>query len=207
MDIDPTKTSVRDMYQHMIACITPRPIAWVSSLSPNSVPNLAPFSFYSGVAANPPTVVFSVVNKRDGSKKDTVRNIEAVPEFVLNVVSERLAGSMNASAGEYAYEQDEFVHCGLTPAPAQCVRPPRVKEALVHIECKLHEIVHVGAGPLAANLIIGRIVLIHAEDAAVDAQGQIDPAKLDTIGRMGGQFYARTRDRFALERPRVTPRG
>jgi flavin reductase (DIM6/NTAB) family NADH-FMN oxidoreductase RutF len=201
MDIDPAKTAPKDLYQYMIAAITPRPIAWVSTISPRGIPNLAPFSFYSGVAACPPTIVFSPVNKRDGSKKDTVRNLEAVPEFVLNVVSEPLAGAMNDSAAEYAYEESEFAPVGVTPEPALRVRPPRVREARVHLECVVHQIVLVGAGPLAANLVIGRILLIHADESVLTA-GQIDPAKLDTIGRMDGSNYCRTRDRFPLARPR-----
>jgi flavin reductase (DIM6/NTAB) family NADH-FMN oxidoreductase RutF len=207
MDIDPATIAPKDMYQHMIACITPRPIAWVTTISPKGVMNLAPFSFYSGVAACPPTVVFSPVNKRDGSKKDTVRNLEAVPEFVLNVVSASLAEAMNHSAAEYAYEESEFGPSGVTPAPAQRVRPARVKEALVHLECVVHQIVLVGAGPLAANLVIGRIVLIHADDSVLNAKGQIDRVKLDTLGRMDGANYCRTRDVFPLDRPKPKSKG
>jgi flavin reductase (DIM6/NTAB) family NADH-FMN oxidoreductase RutF len=202
MDIDPAKTAPKDLYQHMIACITPRPIAWVSTISPRGMANLAPFSFYSGVAACPPTIVFSPVNKRDGSKKDTIRNLEVVPEFVLNVVSEPLAGAMNDSAAEYAYEESEFAPVGVTPEPSLTVRPPRVAEAKVHLECVVHQIVHVGEGPLAANLVIGRILLIHADESVLTG-GQIDPAKLDTVGRMDGINYCRTRDRFPLARPRI----
>ena len=201
MLIDPVTTSPRDVYRHMVACITPRPIAWVSTISPRGIPNLAPFSFFNGVGANPPTIVFSPVNRRDGSRKDTVLNIEATPEFIVNIVSESLAAKMNACSADLAYEVSEFAECGLTPTPAQRVRPPRVQEALVHLECTLWDIIHVGDGPLAANLVIGRIVLIHADDSVVDASGEIDPDRLDPIGRMGGCLYTRTRDRFAMDRP------
>ena len=201
MRIDPATTPLPQMYRYLIGCITPRPIAWVSTLSPRGIPNLAPFSFFNGVAANPPTVVFSPVNRRDGSKKDTVRNIEATPEFVVNVVSFDQAGPMNASSEEFAYEVSEFEKCGLTPLPSELIKPPRVKEARVHMECVLHQIVLVGTGPLAANLVIGRVVLMHVDDAVLDAGGEIDPAKLDTIGRMGGLAYSRTKERFDLPRP------
>jgi flavin reductase (DIM6/NTAB) family NADH-FMN oxidoreductase RutF len=130
-----------------------------------------------------------------------VRNLEAVPEFVLNVVSEPLAGAMNDSAAEYAYEESEFGPVGVTPVPAERVRPPRVGEALVHLECVVHQIVHIGEGSLASNLVIGRILLIHAADSVL-SDGRIDPARLDTIGRMDGINYCRTRDRFPLARPK-----
>jgi flavin reductase (DIM6/NTAB) family NADH-FMN oxidoreductase RutF len=201
MRIDPATLHVRDMYQYLIGAITPRPIAWVSTISPNNIPNLAPFSFFNGVAANPPTVVFSPVNRRDGSKKDTVLNLEKTPEFVVNIVSDSLAVPMNDSSAEFAYEVSEFDKCGVTPLKSEKVKPPRVQEAKIHMECVVHQIVHVGEGPLAANLVIGKIVLMHVSEDVLDEKKQIDPAKLDTIGRMGGEWYSRTRDRFALTRP------
>ena len=201
MRIDPTQLPVREMYQYLIGAITPRPIAWVSTLSPRGIPNLAPFSFFNGVAANPPTVVFSPVNRRDGTKKDTVLNLEQRPEFVVNVVSFDHAVPMNASSEEFPYEISEFEKCGLTPVPSEKVGPPRVKEARIQMECVVPQIVPVGEGPLAANLVIGRILLMHVADEVLDAKKQIDPLKLDTIGRMGGEWYSKTRDIFALPRP------
>lgn len=203
MQIDPSEVSVRRMYQLMIGAITPRPIAWVSTVSPKGVPNLAPYSFFNGVTASPPTVVFSPVNRRDGSKKDTVRNIEDNGEFVLNVVSHDLAEAMNASSAELPYDESEFDRSGLTPTPSTSVAPPCVAEAKVRFECNLHQIVHVGEGPLASNLVIGRILLMHVDDEVLDGEGLIDPRKLDTVGRMGGIGYARTTDLFELERPKV----
>jgi len=189
------------MYRIMISVITPRPIAWVSTLSPHGIPNLAPFSFFNGVAANPPTVVFSCVNRRDGSKKDTVLNIEQTPEFVVNVVSFDQAGPMNRCSEEFPYEVNEFEKCGLTGLASEKVQPPRVKEAKVHLECVLHQMVHVGTGPLAANLVIGRIVLMHVADCVLGTDGLPDPQKLDAIGRMGGEGYTRTTELFELPRP------
>src|SRR5271154_330187 len=147
MTINTESTPSRDVYRHMIACITPRPIAWVSTISPGGVPNLAPFSFFNGVGANPPAVVFSPVNRRDGSRKDTVINIEANRQFVVNVVSEPMASRMNHTSAELPYEVNEFEVCGLTPLPSVRIQPPRVKEAPVQMECELFEIVRVGHGP------------------------------------------------------------
>ncbi|HZK80132.1 MAG TPA: flavin reductase family protein [Humisphaera sp.] len=201
MTFDPATTSIRDFYRHMISCITPRPIAWVSTISPRNVPNLAPFSFFNGVGANPPAVVFSPTNRRDGSPKDTLINVEKSGQFVVNVVSESVAKLMNDTSAEIDYEVSEFELCGLTPIPASRVKPPMVKEAMVQMECELIEIVHVGRGPLAANIVIGRIVMMHVNESVLDANGQIDPDKLATVGRMGGMSYCRTKDRFELERP------
>lgn len=201
MIIDPSIASPRDIYKVMISCITPRPIAWVSSISPRGVPNLAPFSFFNGVGANPPTVVFCPVNRRDGSRKDTLINIEATPEFVVNIVPYSLAVPMNATSAELPYEVNEFDVAKLTPEPSVKVKVPRVKEAPVHFECVLHQIVNVGSGPLGANLVIGRIVWMEISDSVLDSAGQIDARKLDTIGRMGGASYARTTDLFELPRP------
>jgi flavin reductase (DIM6/NTAB) family NADH-FMN oxidoreductase RutF len=201
MKLDPAALAARDVYRLMIGVITPRPIAWVSTVSPGGVTNLAPFSFFAGVSANPPTIVFSPVNRADGSKKDTVLNIEASGEFVVNIVSYAAREAMNATSEELPYEVSEIDRAGVATLPSERVRPPRVAEAPVQLECVLHQLVPVGAGPLAANLIIGRIVLIHVVDRALDDKGRVDPRVLDTIGRMGGTSYARTTDLFSLPRP------
>lgn len=202
MTIDPTTAPISEMYRHLTACITPRPIAWVSTLSPNGISNLAPFSFFNGVGANPPTVVFSPLNRRDGSKKDTLLNLEKNPEFVINIVSASLVERMNATSAELPYETDEFEFAELAVSPSEKVGPPRVRDAGAHLECVVHQIIPVGDGPLSANLVIGRIVLLHANDNLLDPSGQIDPDKLDTVGRMGAIAYTHTRDRFNLDRPR-----
>jgi len=201
MRVDPANISSRDFYRHMVACITPRPIAWVSTISPGGIPNLAPFSFFNGVGANPPSVVFCPVNRRDGARKDTLLNIQAIRQFAVNVVPHRLAAEMNETSAELGYEVSEFQHVGLTAAPCERIAPPRVAQAPVCMECELHSITSVGDGPLSGHVVIGRILLLHADDSVLDSQGQIDPGKLDTIGRMGGSLYTRTRDRFEMPRP------
>ena len=203
MIIDPATTAPRDIYRVLISCVTPRPIAWVSSISPKGIPNLAPFSFFNGIGANPPSVLFCPVNHRDGGKKDTLLNIEATPEFVVNLVPYALATPMNETSAELPYEQNEFDFAKVTPAPSMKVKPPRVKESPVHLECVVHQIVSVGSGALGANVVIGRIVWIDIADSVLGADKQIDPRKLDTIGRMGGSSYTRTTDLFDLPRPQV----
>lgn len=203
MEIDPSAESPRDFYFRMVSLITPRPIAWVSTLSNSGVANLAPYSFFNGISAAPPSVVFSPVNRPDGSKKDTVVNIEENGEFVINVVSYEVAEKMNVTAGDYELGEDEFEIAGLTQVPSKTVKPYRVAESSAHFECELMQIVHVGEGPLAANLVIGQIKHLHIEDSVLDGQGRVDPAKLDSVGRLGGAMYSTTRDRFEIQRPTV----
>jgi flavin reductase (DIM6/NTAB) family NADH-FMN oxidoreductase RutF len=201
MILDFTTLPARDAYAWMIGTILPRPIAWVSTVSADGKTNLAPFSFFQGVTANPPTLLFVPVNTRDGSKKDTIRNLEQVPEFVVNLVSFALGEKMNACSAQLPYGESEFEAFGIATAPSQRVRPPRVAEAPVSFECTLHQIVDIGEGPLAAHVVFGRIQRAHVRDDVLDSSGKPDPAKLDLIGRLGGNSYVRTTDRFELKRP------
>jgi flavin reductase (DIM6/NTAB) family NADH-FMN oxidoreductase RutF len=191
----------RDAYAWMISTILPRPVAWVSTISAEGKTNLAPFSFFQGVTANPPTLMFVPVNTRDGTKKDTVRNIEQVPEFVVNLVPFALAEQMNASSAMLPYGESEFEAFGIATASSERVRPPRVAAAPVAFECTLDRILHIGEGPLAANVIFGRILVAHVADAVIAADGLPDSTKLDLIGRLGGDGFTRTRERFDMERP------
>ena len=181
--------------------IIPRPIAWVSTISPEGCPNLAPFSFFQGVTANPPTLMFVPVNDRSGAKKDTVRNIEQVPEFVVNLVSGALTEKMNQTATMLPYGESEFERFGVVPATSAHVRPPRVAAAPVAFECRLDRIVLIGEGPLAANVVFGRILVAHVADSVLDAHGAPDVEKLDLIGRLSGNGYVRLTDRFEVKRP------
>ena len=177
----------REAYAWMISTIMPRPIAWVSTVSLEGRTNLAPFSFFQGVSANPPTLLFIPVNMRDGKKKDTVRNIEQVPEFVVHLVPFALAEEMNHTSALLPYGESEFDAFGIAATPSQEVRPPRIAAAPVAFECTLDRIVHVGDGPRAANVVFGRIELAHISESVLGPDGLPDPAKLDLIGRMGGR--------------------
>jgi flavin reductase (DIM6/NTAB) family NADH-FMN oxidoreductase RutF len=191
----------RDAYGWMTSMILPRPIAWVSTVSGAGRPNLAPFSFFQGVTANPPTLLFIPVNLRDGTKKDTVRNLEEVPEFVVNTVPFALAERMNATAALLPYGESEFEAFGIPAAASDRVRPPRVATAPISMECAVHSIVPIGEGPLAAHVVFGRILVVHVDDAGLGANGRPDPEKLDLVGRLGGESYTRTTERFDLKRP------
>ena len=201
MNIDPVSLSQLDSYQLLVSVIVPRPIAFVSTVAENGVLNLAPFSFFTGICAKPPTICFSVVRRR-GGKKDTVRNIEATGDFVVNVVSERSAQAMNQTAADYLPEVDEFAAVGLTPVACDRVRPPRVGEALVSMECRLDEVREYGEMPYVTSLIIGEVVLFHIDDV-VHQHGAVDYAVLEAVGRMGRDLYCRTNDLFEMKRPKL----
>ncbi|HEX2852552.1 MAG TPA: flavin reductase family protein [Opitutaceae bacterium] len=201
MLLDFASLPARDAYGWMTSTILPRPIAWVSTVSGAGVTNLAPFSFFQGVTSSPPTLMFVPVNLRDGTKKDTVRNLEQVPEFVVNLVSFSLAEKMNATSALLPYGESEFGKFGVASAPSDRIRPPRVAAAPVSFECVLDRIVLVGEGPLAANVVFGRILVAHIDDAVLGADGKPDPRKLDLIGRLGGESFTRTAGIFSLKRP------
>ncbi|PAW66639.1 MAG: flavin reductase [Opitutia bacterium Tous-C1TDCM] len=201
MEIDFAGLKAREAYAWMIATILPRPVAWVATVSPDGKTNLAPFSFFQGVTANPPTLMFVPVNTREGAKKDTVRNIEATGEFVVNLVPFVLVEAMSATSASLPYGESEFEKFGIAAAPSTTVRPPRVAAAPVAFECKLDRIVTIGEGPLAANVVFGKILRVHVADAVLGADGKPDAGKMDLIARLGGDGYARTTERFELERP------
>ena len=201
MDLDFASLPIRDAYAWMTATILPRPVAWVSTISSEGKTNLAPFSFFQGITANPPILMFVPVNNRDGQPKDTIRNIRQVGEFVVNLVPYALAEPMNATSAALPYGESEFEKFGIATAPSGRVRPPRVAAAPVAFECALHSVVQIGEGPLAANVVFGRILLAHVDDSVLGPDGRPDAGKLDLIGRLGGDWYARTTDRFAVKRP------
>jgi flavin reductase (DIM6/NTAB) family NADH-FMN oxidoreductase RutF len=201
--INPAEHDYSNIYKLMVGVIVPRPIAFVSTISESGIPNLAPFSFFTGISANPPVICFCpMVRGSDGTRKDTIRNIEAVREFVVNVVSEEFAAQMNICSAEFPPDVDEFVQSGLTPIPSDLVKPPRVKESHVNMECRLVQIVEVSAKPLGGSIVLGEVLRFHVDDALFDNY-KIDPDKLHPIGRMGGPTYTRTTDRFDLQRPKT----
>jgi len=201
--INPSEHDYRDIYKLMVGVIVPRPIAFVSTISADGVRNLAPFSFFTGISANPPVICFSpMVRGTDGSRKDTLRNVEAVKEFVVNVVSEEFAEKMNVCSVEFPADVDEFEMSGLTPVASDLVKPPRVAESHISMECRLVEIVEVSSKPLGGSLVIGEVVRFHVDDALIDNY-KIDPDKLHAIGRMGGPTYTRTTDLFDMVRPKA----
>lgn len=203
MIIDPGEAGFQNVYKLLIGAIVPRPIAFVSTLSRKGIRNLAPFSFFTAVSANPPVICFSPT-RRPGPDpyKDTMRNILETREFVVNVVSEEFAEKMNICSGEFPPEVDEFEASGLTAIASDLVKPPRVAESHVHMECKLYLTLEIGALPGSGSLVLGEVVRFHVDDLYFD-DFKIDPDKLKAIGRMGGTSYTRTKDRFDMVRPKL----
>jgi flavin reductase (DIM6/NTAB) family NADH-FMN oxidoreductase RutF len=208
MHVTPSDLPHREVYNILISCVAPRPIAWVSSLSATGQPNLAPFSFFNCVSAQPPLLAFSPALRApqesntaaSGEPKDTLRNIRETKEFVISVVTYDLLEPMNLTSGEYGATINEFELAKLTPAASSVVHPPRVGESPVSFECKLYQILEFSPAPGGGNLVIGEIVAIHIADAHL-RNGRIDRNSLDLLGRMGGIQYTRTRDRIELPRP------
>lgn len=204
MHLDPAALSIADRYKLMIGCIIPRPIAFVSTISPDGRPNLAPFSFFSGVGSNPMTLLFCPANKEDGTEKDSLRNAKpaaegGVGEFVVNIVSEAFERAMAACAEPLGYGESEFDLSGLTPVASTVVRPPRVAESPVSFECRTVQVIRTNPGaPSGGNIVIGQVVNVHARDGVLNQRLHADPDQIRAIGRMGGLGYCRTRERFEM---------
>jgi flavin reductase (DIM6/NTAB) family NADH-FMN oxidoreductase RutF len=201
MESNAAQMEALSVYQHLIRLIVPRPIAWVSTVSMSGRTNLAPFSFFSGVGSKPPSLLFCPANRRDGAMKDTMRNVVEQGEFVVNIVSEDVCEVMNQTAAELPEEESEFEVFGVVETPSAVVRPPRVAGSPAQLECRLMQVIRLGEGAGAANIIIGEIVHLAIQDSVLDARGYADPEKMHVVGRMGGASYCRTLDRFELKRP------
>lgn len=201
MELDPQAMPLAERYGLLSSVIVPRPIAWVSTVASQGGANLAPFSFFTGICAEPMTVCFAPVRDRLGRKKDTLVNIEATRQFVVNIVTEELAVPMHQTSANYPHGISEFEKAGLTPVPSVRVRPPAVRESPVHLECELHQIVTLGEGPSGGNLVIGTVVYARVDDRLWRGGG-ISHKDLRPIGRMEGAWYAKIGDAFELPRPK-----
>lgn len=188
----PDQLAVKDLHQFILGIVSPRPIAFVSTLDQKGIPNLAPYSFFNAFSSNPPIVVFSSNRRvKDNSTKDTLHNIQAGSELVINAVSYDIMHQMALASIEYAPEVDEFAKAGLTALPSVIVRPPRVAESPAHLECRVQEIITLGDKGGAGHLIICHVLRIHIRDSVMDQEMRIDPHKIDLVGRMGRAFYVR----------------
>jgi flavin reductase (DIM6/NTAB) family NADH-FMN oxidoreductase RutF len=204
MLLDPQDLSIPDRYKLLIGGITPRPIALVSTISTTGRYNLAPFSFFAGVGSNPMTLLFCPANTDLGQEKDTLRNCKSIAqggmgEFVVNIVSHAIAHQMAAAAEPLPHGESEFTLTGLTPVPSTKVKPPRVQQSPLSYECRTLDVIRTNPGqPAGGNIVLGEILAIHVRDDAINDRFHLDPALVDTIGRMGGQTYCTTRDRFDM---------
>jgi flavin reductase (DIM6/NTAB) family NADH-FMN oxidoreductase RutF len=209
MHLPPATLSPNDRYKLLIGAIVPRPIAWVSTRSPDGRDNLAPFSFFAGVGSDPMTLLFCPATRPDGTEKDSLRNAKPVGEggtgeFVVNIVPHTLAQRMAATAEELPVGESEFALAKLTPHACQVVRAPRVLESPISFECRTLQVIRTrptsngGSSPGSGNIVLGEVVHIHVRDDLINERLHIDAAKLDAVGRMGGSEYCTTRERFAM---------
>lgn len=201
MQLDFATLTPLERYRWLASTITPRPIAWVSSLSAEGVSNLAPFSFFQVISDDPPTLMVNVNHRPDGSLKDTLRNVQATGELVIQLVSFAQAEAMNASAAVLPYGISEFEQCGIASLPSALVKPPRVAGAAVAFECTLVEAMPYPPAAPNCHLLFAQVLLAHIDEQVLNEQGRIDAGKLDLVGRLGGTAYTRTNQRFDLTRP------
>ncbi len=195
MQFKPDDLARKDVYKLLTGIVVPRPIAWISTISEEGTLNVAPFSFYTAISSEPPLVCVSI-GRHKNRKKDTMVNIETTKEFVINSVSEELVEQMDRSAIEFEASVNEFEQVGLTPEPSIIVKPPRVKEAKIAMECKLYERLAFGAD---FTLVIGQVVHFHIAEEVYVPNCKIDHTKLKAVGRMAGS-YVRTTDVFPVTR-------
>lgn len=198
MEIDLSILPVENAHDLFTSAIIPRPIAWVSSVDAEGHVNLAPFSFFTGITWRPPTLCFSVANRRDGTDKDTIRNVRATGSFVVNMVSEELAAGMVATSATLSPGVDEAQNAGIEMTPSSRVSAPRVKQARIAFECVLDRIVTVGEGACAGNLVLGTVKLMHVVDKIMTPEGTVDCAKLNAVGRLSGTKYCHVRSAFEI---------
>lgn len=205
--IDPAEVPMPKMHQYILGSVSPRPIAFASTVDADGNPNLAPFSFFNAVGSNPPMVIFSPARSgRDNSTKNTLDNIEATREVVINIVNYDIVQQMSLASSPYPKGVNEFIKSGLTPIESEMIRPYRVKESWVQMECKVRDIYYTGKSGGAGNIIMCEIVLMHINEKCLDENGRMDPKKMDLVARMGGDYYCRVipESVFVLPQPKDT---
>ncbi|MEK3936759.1 flavin reductase family protein [Sporosarcina sp. FSL W7-1349] len=188
--------SEREKYRVMTSCIVPRPIAWITTADENGLANAAPFSFFTGVSIDPPLVIFAA-ERRQTKKKDTVRNIEATGQFVINLVTVANVDQMNETSKDYLPNEDELKKANLSAVPSKFVSPPSIKESPIRMECVLERIIEIGSSP--HSLVIGEVKAVEVQDGLIQGN-RIDMKQLEAVGRMGGKWYVKTDHLFELDR-------
>lgn len=204
--IDPKAVSTAALHGYMLGAVTPRPIAFASTIDTMGNVNLSPFSFFNVFSANPPIMIFSPARRgRDNTTKHTYENVLQVKQVVINIVNYDIVQQMSLSSTEYGKGVNEFEKAGLTPLASQTIKPPRVAESPVQFECKVNEVVSLGTEGGAGNLVICEVLKMHIDEAILDANGNIDPVKLDAVSRMGGNWYGRAKEgMFEVPKPLST---
>jgi flavin reductase (DIM6/NTAB) family NADH-FMN oxidoreductase RutF len=206
--IDPLLIQQNILHKQLLAAIAPRPIAFASTIDISGKANLSPFSFFNVFGVNPSTIIFSPARSgRTNTCKDTLLNIQEVPEVVINIVTYQMVEQVNLASAGFARGVNEFYKAGFTPVASEKIRPFRVKESPVQIECTVREVIETGKGPGSGNLVICEAVMMHVSDHVFDKTGMIDSGKLDLVGRLGQNYYVRASGKalFELDKPSESP--
>ncbi|MEX0997993.1 MAG: flavin reductase family protein [Flavobacteriaceae bacterium] len=192
ISLNPKDLSVGRLHGYLLGAVTPRPIAFASTIDKKGNINLSPFSFFNVFSANPPILIFSPARRgRDNTTKHTYENVLEVKEVVINIVNYAMVQQMSLSSTEYPKGTNEFIKAGLTQLPSEKVKPPRVAESPVQFECKVNEVIQLGKEGGAGNLVICEVLKIHIDESILDENQVIDQHKIDTVARMGGNWYSR----------------
>jgi flavin reductase (DIM6/NTAB) family NADH-FMN oxidoreductase RutF len=208
LNINPQEVGNQESFKYLVGAVSPRPIAFVSTISKDGINNLSPFSFFNIFGSNPPVLVFSPSRRgRDNTLKDTYHNLKETNECVVHIVSYDMIEKMNYASSEFDSDVDEFEKSGFTPIDSKLVKAKRVKESPVHLECKVLEILEIGGKAGSGNLVVCEIINIHVNENVLDEKGHIDPFKLDTIGRNGGNWYTRANGNALFELAKPTGIG
>jgi flavin reductase (DIM6/NTAB) family NADH-FMN oxidoreductase RutF len=203
LEIDPKEVGNRETFKYLVGTITPRPIAFVSTISKDGINNLSPFSFFNVFGSNPPIVAFSPSRRgTNNTVKDTYNNLNATKECVVHIVNYDLVEKMNLASSEFDENVDEFVKAGFTAIDSDLVAPKRAAESPVHMECKLQQIIELGGQAGSGNLCICEVVKIHVSKDILNEKGLVDPFKLDAVGRNGGMWYTRANKHSMFEVPK-----
>lgn len=203
LSINPSETDVPRLHGYLLSAVGPRPIALASTIDGEGRRNLSPFSFFNVFSANPPIAIFSPARRgRDNTVKHTYENVKEVAEVVINVVNYDIVQQVSLSSTEYDKGVDEFIKSGLSPIESVKVKPARVKESPVQLECIVKDVVELGTKGGAGNLVICEVVMIHIDEGILDSNNRIDQHKIDLVGRMGGNWYTRSvKGLFEVEKP------
>ena len=197
LTIDPKEVPVAKLHSYLLTAVAPRPIAFASTIDASGRPNLSPFSFFNVFSANPPILIFSPARRvRNNTTKHTLENALATKEVVVNVVNYEMVHQMSLASTEYPEGVNEFEKAGFTMEPSEVVKPFRVKESPVQLECKVNDVIHLGDEGGAGNLIICEVVKMHIRSEFLNEDQTLNQEKLDLVARAGGSYYSRARDGF-----------
>ena len=206
ISIEPNELSTAKLHAYLLGAVAPRPICFASTVDAEGKVNLSPFSFFNVFSAKPPILIFSPARRgRDNTTKHTYQNVLEVPEVVINIVNYAMVHQVSLSSTEYAKGVNEFAKAGFTELASEHIKPPRVAEAPVQLECKVNDIISLGKEGGAGNLVICEVVKLHIKEEILDENGAIDPFKIDTVSRLGGSWYSRAKSGlFEVPKPLTT---